>query len=168
MAEANGFYYMWARYYDPNVGRFISEDPLGFGGGDVNLMAYVGNNPINRIDPLGLWYIDLNLTAGLGNGFSAGLQIGPSGAYLYGGVGFADGGGVSVTANTGNPSPGGNLTVTASGGNGIVGALVSGSHNSGDPSASAGLGWGLGLGTAATVNYTLPIWQNTPTNKTCN
>ena len=35
MAEPNGLYYMRARYYDPNVGRFISEDPMGFGGGDV-------------------------------------------------------------------------------------------------------------------------------------
>ena len=33
MAEPNGLYYMRARYYDPSVGRFISEDPLGFGGG---------------------------------------------------------------------------------------------------------------------------------------
>jgi len=54
MAEPNGLYYMRARYYDPTVGRFISEDPLGFGGGDVNLSAYVRNNPVNRIDPFGL------------------------------------------------------------------------------------------------------------------
>ncbi|MDD5452109.1 MAG: RHS repeat-associated core domain-containing protein [Desulfovibrionales bacterium] len=54
MTEPNGFYYMRARYYDPNVGRFISEDPIGFEGGDVNLYAYVGNNPIMLIDPLGL------------------------------------------------------------------------------------------------------------------
>ena len=43
MAEpngANGLYYMRARYYDPQVGRFISEDPIGFDGGDVNLYAY--------------------------------------------------------------------------------------------------------------------------------
>jgi len=33
MAEPNGLYYMRARYYDPSVGRFVSEDPLGFGGG---------------------------------------------------------------------------------------------------------------------------------------
>ncbi|MBI5196251.1 MAG: hypothetical protein HZA10_08005 [Nitrospirae bacterium] len=33
---------------------FISEDPIGFEGGDVNLMAYVGNNPMLLIDPLGL------------------------------------------------------------------------------------------------------------------
>ncbi|MFH1154915.1 MAG: RHS repeat-associated core domain-containing protein [Pseudomonadota bacterium] len=45
---------MRARYYDPEVGRFISEDPIGFDGGDVNLYAYVLNNPVNRTDPWGL------------------------------------------------------------------------------------------------------------------
>jgi RHS repeat-associated protein len=54
MSEPGGFYYMRARYYDPNVGRFISEDPKGFDGGDVNLYAYVQNNPIMGIDPSGL------------------------------------------------------------------------------------------------------------------
>jgi RHS repeat-associated protein len=54
MAEPNGLYYMRARYYDPSVGRFISEDPLGLGGGDTNPYAYAGNNPINGIDPTGL------------------------------------------------------------------------------------------------------------------
>jgi RHS repeat-associated protein len=41
-------------YYDPASGRFISEDPLQFGGGDVDFYAYVGNSPTNEIDPLGL------------------------------------------------------------------------------------------------------------------
>ena len=56
MTEPNGFYYMKARYYDPAIGRFISEDPIGFDGGDVNLMAYVGNNPVTGIDPSGLYW----------------------------------------------------------------------------------------------------------------
>ena len=43
-----------ARYYDPQVGRFISEDPIGFAGGDLNLYVYVKNNPIMFIDPFGL------------------------------------------------------------------------------------------------------------------
>jgi len=53
MAEPNGFYYMRARYYDPEVGRFVSEDPIGFEGGDVNLYAYVGGNPVMFVDPEG-------------------------------------------------------------------------------------------------------------------
>ena len=53
MAEDNGFYYMRARYYDPVIGRFISEDPLGFDGGDVNLYVYGANNPVLYSDPTG-------------------------------------------------------------------------------------------------------------------
>lgn len=52
--ESNGLYYMGARYYDPSDGRFISEDPIGFESGEVNLFAYAGNNPMLVIDPLGL------------------------------------------------------------------------------------------------------------------
>jgi RHS repeat-associated protein len=51
--DGNGLYYNRARYYNPAWGRFISEDPLGFGGGDVNLYAYAGGNPINFNDPTG-------------------------------------------------------------------------------------------------------------------
>ncbi len=46
-------YYYRARYYDPELGRFISEDPLRFQAG-INFYAYVGNNPINANDPSGL------------------------------------------------------------------------------------------------------------------
>ena len=49
-----GLYYYRARYYDPKAGRFITKDPISFNGGDVNLYAYVGNNPVNLIDPEGL------------------------------------------------------------------------------------------------------------------
>ncbi len=46
-------YYYRARYYHPDLQRFIVEDPIGFGGGDWNLYAYVGNNPIRFNDPSG-------------------------------------------------------------------------------------------------------------------
>jgi uncharacterized protein RhaS with RHS repeats len=45
---------MKARYYDSEVGRFISEDPLGFEGGSLNLYVYAANNPIMFMDPKGL------------------------------------------------------------------------------------------------------------------
>ena len=48
-----GLYYYRVRYYSPVTGRFISEDPIGFGGG-INVYAYVGSSPIDFIDPFGL------------------------------------------------------------------------------------------------------------------
>src|SRR5437016_3358727 len=43
--------------YDPTTGRWTSEDPTGFAGGDANLYRYVGNNPTNATDPSGLYEI---------------------------------------------------------------------------------------------------------------
>jgi len=51
-SEGNNLYYMRARYYDASIGRFISEDPIGFEGG-LNLYAYVGGNPVMAVDPDG-------------------------------------------------------------------------------------------------------------------
>jgi len=45
-----GLVYMRARYYDPNVGRFVSQDPAGHGS---NWYAYCNNNPTNSIDATG-------------------------------------------------------------------------------------------------------------------
>jgi RHS repeat-associated protein len=42
------------RWYDPGVGRWISEDPIGFAGGDANLVRYTRNRPTNLLDPSGL------------------------------------------------------------------------------------------------------------------
>ncbi|WP_166671919.1 PKD domain-containing protein [Methylosinus sp. sav-2] len=47
-------YYNRARFYDPALGRFLAEDPLGFGGGDSNLYSFAWNNPKNWSDPSGL------------------------------------------------------------------------------------------------------------------
>jgi RHS repeat-associated protein len=49
-----GQYYYRSRYYDPKVGRFTSEDPIGFEAGDTNLSRYVFNSPTNFTDPSGL------------------------------------------------------------------------------------------------------------------
>ena len=52
--EPLDLYYYRARYYHTDLQRFISEDPIGFQGGDFNLYAYVHNRPTGLTDPLGL------------------------------------------------------------------------------------------------------------------
>ncbi len=54
--EETGFIYLRARYYDPGVGRFVSEDPIRDG---TNWYAYCANNPVNAMDPSGLAPFDL-------------------------------------------------------------------------------------------------------------
>ncbi|WP_431100491.1 RHS repeat-associated core domain-containing protein [Roseateles noduli] len=53
-SDKNGLLYYRARYYSPELSRFISEDPIGWSSGQSNLYAYVGGDPISRSDPSGL------------------------------------------------------------------------------------------------------------------
>jgi len=53
--KESGLYYYRARYYDAGVGRFISKDPLRSELREgKNLYVYVGNNPVNFVDPTGM------------------------------------------------------------------------------------------------------------------
>jgi RHS repeat-associated protein len=52
--EETGLQYHRARYYDPTLGRWLSEDPIGFAGDPWNLYRYVGNAPTMYTDPSGL------------------------------------------------------------------------------------------------------------------
>ena len=111
--EDNRLYYYRARYYDPEIGRFISEDPLGFASGDTNFYAYVGNNPVNFNDPTGNVPVPLPLITGaIGGGFgAAGSAIGQLASNGFddfsfkevsvaAGVGFAAGAAAPITATT--------------------------------------------------------------------
>ena len=51
--DATGLYFYRARYYSPTYQRFVSQDPIGFAGGDANLYGYVFNGPTNFRDPFG-------------------------------------------------------------------------------------------------------------------
>lgn len=52
--QETGLYQYRRRYYDPKAGKFLSDDPSGFGAGDPNLSRYVGNSVTNLTDPSGL------------------------------------------------------------------------------------------------------------------
>jgi uncharacterized protein RhaS with RHS repeats len=67
-------YYYKARFYAPRIGRFLQTDPVGTKD-DLNLYAYVGNNPVNRVDPTGLAKVELGdavQVAGVKNGDTMG------------------------------------------------------------------------------------------------
>ncbi len=52
-----GLYYYKARIYSPTLGRFLQVDPIGYDD-QINLYAYVGNDPVNGTDPTGLLKCD--------------------------------------------------------------------------------------------------------------
>jgi RHS repeat-associated protein len=52
--QETGLHYNWHRYYDPEIGRYLTADPIGFNGGDLNVYGYVRNNPVNGEDIDGL------------------------------------------------------------------------------------------------------------------
>ena len=65
-----GLYYFGYRFYEPTFQRWLNPDPIGARGG-INLYGFVGNNPINYVDPLGLQGIPspVNIAMGFGPGY---------------------------------------------------------------------------------------------------
>ena len=61
-----------ARDYSAQIGRWVTKDPIGFNGGDTSLYNYAAGDPINRIDPDGLWAWGDPLPQGMVD-FSAGF-----------------------------------------------------------------------------------------------
>jgi RHS repeat-associated protein len=171
--DGTGLYYYRSRYYSPGLQRFISEDRIGFRGGDFNLYAYVRNSPLNFRDPLGKQTAQVGVNVGITVGpaagtATAGIAIDASGNvglyYEYGGGAGAGGevsGGVVVHGSNAYDifdlqGPFDNLSVGAGEG---VGASIDGF--TGDSSHGRVIGGGVtggaGLGVGGSVTRTTTV-----------
>lgn len=96
---ATGMYNARARWYDPNEGRFLSEDPAGLGGG-INQYVFAGDDPINASDPSGMYSCE-GVTI---NADDCGDPLQFPGGSSYGSGSY--GGGVSFAGGFGSLTPG--------------------------------------------------------------
>ena len=132
--DNTGLYYYRARYYSPEIQRFISEDPIRFWGGDINLYAMVKNNPLIFTDPIGLFSVCGAFAYGWGGRVCGGIDS-CTGKYfidIIAGVGLAAGASYSPSGSgpcSCNPENSGFFGFGFSGGGGFykVGYGVSGS-----------------------------------------
>jgi len=156
------------RDYDPDTGRWTAKDPILFTGGDTDLYGYCLSDPVNLVDPWGLWFIDVGVsgsaTGTLGPGGTVGLKIGPSGVHFYYGFGLGIGAGASATIHTGNPCADVSVTGIARGGYPVGGIPVGGQLDVGirqktGLSAGAGAGLGLGFGASVTATHTIKLFS---------
>ncbi|GBC94162.1 hypothetical protein HRbin15_02670 [bacterium HR15] len=157
LTETGGLVQVGVRWYDPAVGRFLQQDPwLGsvYAPLTLNAYAYCGNDPIQKVDPGGLWYVKIgiggDLIGGLWGHAEVGIiigtdpstgRVGVGGYYTVGGGG---GGGASASGGFHvGVSLRGDLN-TAKGGFGAVGIGI------------GGLG-GILTGFAGGVDVSLPL-----------
>ncbi|HEX4954506.1 MAG TPA: RHS repeat-associated core domain-containing protein [Thermoanaerobaculia bacterium] len=178
---APGLVQLGARVYDPGLGRFLSEDPLGFDGGDPNLYRYAANSPTTLSDPRGRAVVETSSTASVGLGgrsqLGGSLVVDPTngliGLKVCGGVGVVKGGGLfinvgNVTVSPGSLSPGwsgdvslvGHAQAAFGSGGGVSGSLglsgpIGGGCGGGQPSVqatpSAGTTYGIGAEAGVSV-----------------
>ncbi|WP_425157425.1 RHS repeat-associated core domain-containing protein [Candidatus Binatus sp.] len=166
-----------ARYYSPQLQRFLSEDPLGFGGGSTNLFQYANSSPVNYTDPLGLAttigltvsFVPLSASGAnvvgqlIGAGIAGGLEyLGLSG-WIEGlliGAGVVAGSGLAAAVITGVALYGLILVVGNLGEDLFTGIRIPTSIQ------PLGLGGGGGLGTGLTTGLGVGPTEPTPEGPT--
>jgi RHS repeat-associated protein len=88
-----GFVRFGYRDYDPDIGRWAAKDPIGFAGGDTDLFGYCLNDPVNLIDPFGLW--------SAWGGTTGVASWGPWGGNAGSGIAYDSGSGIGGYTTTG-------------------------------------------------------------------
>ncbi len=129
---------MRARYYDPQLGRFLSEAPIGISGG-LNLYAYAGNDPVNAADPSGMAATTHIIVWGSGTDWcSTQWGCAPSGTTCA--ASTADGTGARWCYEDDQGAPGLPLPGMPSGGSGVPGLEGRGGPGSTDGAPSGDTG----------------------------
>lgn len=176
----SGLHLTMFRAYDAQTGKWLSRDPMREAAG-INLYGYVGNDPVNAVDPLGLATLSLGVSAssaaGVTGAISAGVIVDTQGNIgLYGGIdvgaGIAGGVGLDGVLGVTNASDIYEGTSGMNKGVGVSGAFggklgvgaSSGTESNGDSIAggSVAAGIGLGGGVAATTGPAGAIGFNLP------
>lgn len=178
--ETNGLYYYRARHYSSAWGRFLQTDPsavppntrrIGAGFDYTNLYAYVGNDPLNQIDPMGLWTLQIGVAGNvtvfgfpvLQGGFGLAIDGGGTvGGYFFygGGVGAGVDAGLGVSVQASNAPQIQNLSGWFNNGSVHAGAGYGGSfdyfngNSAGGPVSGVGVTLGASAGAAASVTRT--------------
>lgn len=182
MTDHNGLYYMRARYYNPEIKRFIIQDVLLSNitmTQTVNRYMYVNAKPINYCDPLGLWTFAIGLTGSLGAGggitgsfditFDSQGNLGvliSGGGGGYGGVSASGGFNVLWTnANSLNDIQGQSYMVGGSGGEGPLtfgGNVVIGNTYKGGEIEWTPLSAGTPINEYGMITYSKAVYFNIP------
>ncbi len=137
-----GLYNYRARWYDPKSGRFLSQDPSGFGAGDMNLYRYCGNNPLSNADPSGLDFMDYS-SSSWGSSWDSGWSGSSWGSSWDSGWGGSSWGGYSGYSSYGGSSWGSSLSSSLYGGSSYSYGGYSGISDWGNLSLTSNYNWAL-------------------------
>ncbi|MCK9614270.1 MAG: hypothetical protein M0R48_02055 [Candidatus Omnitrophica bacterium] len=169
--DSTGLYFYGARYYDPEIGRFITADTITqapFNPQTLNRYSYCGNNPINYIDPTGHWFwfaiaaVFIGAASGAaisaitGGDIGAGAICGAISGALFFAAGSAIGGLATALAIQEGTAA---MTMLTAGIHTIAGAMsgaLGAVATGGNPGMSAVIG-GLSAGVSAGVSGIFPI-----------